>query len=208
MPSLLQYLDLIGIAVFAISGALVASRKEMDLVGFGLMASLTGIGGGSLRDILLNRPVFWIETPYYVAVCLAIAALVFFTAHIINRRYVVLLWADAVGLAAYTVMGAEVALSAGTDPLVAIVMGIMTATFGGLARDVVANETPLILRKEVYATCALAGAAVYVLLRVLQIETMIAVPLSVTTGFVLRAAGIGFGLTLPTYKPRPGRPYE
>ena len=208
MPALLQSLDLLGVAVFAVSGSLVASRKEMDLVGFGLMASLAGIGGGSLRDVLLDRPVFWIETPYYVAVCLAIAALVFFTAHIVNRRYIVVLWADAIGLAAYAVMGAEVALRAGTDPLVAIVMGIMTASFGGLARDVVANETPLILRKEVYATCALAGAGVYVLLRSFEVVLPLAIPLGFAAGFALRTAGIAFGLTLPTYRARPGRTYE
>ena len=89
--SLLQILDLLGVAVFAASGALVASRKEMDVIGFALMASLTGIGGGTFRDVILDRPVFWIETPYYVGVCLAMALLVYFTAHIIQRRYVALL---------------------------------------------------------------------------------------------------------------------
>lgn len=207
LPNLLLTLDLIGVAVFAVSGAMVASRKEMDLVGFGLLASLTGIGGGSLRDMLLDRPVFWIGTPYYVLVCLAIAVLVFFTAHIVGRRYIVILWADAVGLASFAVLGAGVALREGADPLVAVVMGVMTGAFGGLIRDVVANETPLILRKEIYATCAAIGAGAYVILRLLEVPLPWAVPLGFLAGFLPRAAGLIFGLALPTYKARPGRDY-
>jgi len=208
MGSVLYSLDLIGVAVFAASGALVASRKEMDLIGFALMASLTGIGGGTVRDILLNRPVFWIETPLYVGVCLAIAVAIFFTAHIVNKRYVVLLWADAIGISAYSVMGAEVALRTGAGALVAVVMGVMTATFGGLARDVVANETPLILRKEVYATCTLAAAAVYVGLRALDVPLLGCMVVGFMVGFGLRGAGIALGLVLPTYKAQPGKDYD
>lgn len=164
MSVLAQFLDLLGVAVFAISGALVASRKEMDLIGFGLMASLAGIGGGTLRDLLLDRPVFWISEPSFVGVCLGVAVVVYFTAHILQRRLTVILWVDAIGLAAYAVLGAHLAIRSGASELVAIVMGIMTATFGGLARDVVSQEQPLILRREVYATCAMAGATAYVVL--------------------------------------------
>ena len=208
MTSLLYSLDFVGVAVFAASGALVASRKEMDLIGFALMASLTGIGGGTLRDVLLGRPVFWIDTPYYVGVCLAMAVAVFFTAHIVNKRYVVILWADAIGISAYSVMGAEVALRSGANELVAIMMGVMTATFGGLARDVVANETPLILRKEVYATCTLVGAATYVGLRLLAVDAVWCMAAGFIAGFALRAGGIVFGWALPTYKAHPGRHYD
>lgn len=207
MPSLIAFLDILGVAVFAVSGALVASRKEMDLIGFCLMASLTGIGGGTLRDLLLDRAVFWIETPYYVAVCVIVGVGIYFSAHIVQRRYIVVLWADAVGLAAYAVMGAHVALKSGTDELVAIVMGIMTATFGGLLRDVACNETPLILRREVYATCAMVGAAVYVLLRMADVPLSAAAPAGFAAGFGLRALGIAKGLALPVYKARPGRDY-
>lgn len=208
MTQLLTSLDFLGVAVFAVSGALVASRKEMDLIGFALMANLTGIGGGTLRDVLLSRPVFWIDTPYYVGVCLVMAVAVFFTAHIVQRRFVVVLWADAVGISAYSVMGAEVALRTGANELVAVVMGVMTATFGGLARDIVANETPLILRKEVYATCTLAAAAVYVGLKLLGVPAVWSMAAGFATGFALRTGGIAFGLTLPTYKAHPGKPYE
>jgi len=208
MTSLLYSLDFLGVAVFAASGALVASRKEMDLIGFALMANLTGIGGGTLRDLLLGRPVFWIETPYYVGVCSVMAVAVFFTAHIIHKRFTVVLWADAIGISAYSVMGAEVALRSGANELVAVVMGVMTATFGGLARDVVADETPLILRKEVYATCTLASAATYVGLRLFEVPGIWAMAAGFIIGFGLRAGGITFGLTLPTYKAHPGKHYE
>ncbi len=207
MPTLIIYLDFIGVAVFAVSGALVASRKEMDFIGFSLMASLTGIGGGTLRDLLLDRPVFWLQTPSYLAVCILVAVGVFFTAHVLQRRFTVVLWADAVGIGAYAVMGADVALRAGVNELVAIVMGVMTATFGGLLRDVTCNETPLILRREVYATCAMLGATVYIGLQIIDVPVMYAAPAGFAAGFGLRALGIAKGLALPPYKARPGRNY-
>ena len=199
--------DLLGVAVFAVSGALVASRREMDLIGFGLMASATGIGGGTLRDVLLDRPVFWIETPSYVGVCVAVAVLLFFSAHAFQRRYVVILWADAIGVSAYCVMGAEVALRHGADALVAVVMGMMTATFGGLIRDVICGETSLVLRKEIYATCAAAGAGVHIALSLLGTPFVWAASAGFLTAFILRGCGIKFGLALPSYKARPGRDY-
>ena len=207
-PNLVLGLDLLGVAVFAVSGALVASRKEMDLIGFGLMASLAGIGGGTLRDLLLGRAVFWIEGPAYVAVCLIVAVSVYFMAHILQRRWVAILWVDAIGLAAYAVLGAHLALSAGASALVAIVMGIMTATFGGLLRDIVAQEQPLILRREVYATCAMAGAVVYVGLSMADVAVPVAAGLGFFAGFALRALGIAKGWSLPIYKARPGRTYD
>lgn len=206
--TILESLDLLGVAVFATSGALVASRKEMDLIGFALMASLTGIGGGTVRDILLDRPVFWIDAPYFIGVCMAVAVVVFFTAHIVQRRHTFVLWADAVGISVYAIMGAEVALRSGSSALIAIVMGAITATFGGLARDVTCNETPLILRKEVYATCTVLGASVYVGLKFSGVEFMWSALAGFIAGFALRAGGIAFGLTLPTYKTQPGRNYD
>ena len=200
-------MDIMGFIVFAASGALVASRKAMDLVGFGLMASLTGVGGGTLRDLLLDRPVFWISDPLPVWICLGIATLIFFSAHIIQRRYVVLLWADAIGIALYGVMGAELARQSGAGPLVAIVMGMMTASFGGLIRDVICNETPLILGTEVYATAAALAAAVHIGLSTFGVPFEISVFSGIGAGFLLRAAGMAKGLSLPTYKARPGRDY-
>ncbi|MEQ8398153.1 trimeric intracellular cation channel family protein [Thalassobaculum sp.] len=207
MAGWVAWLDLLGVAVFAATGALVASRKQMDLVGFGLMASATGIGGGTLRDVLLERPVFWIADGRYLAVCLGIAVLIYLTAHIVQRRFVVLLWADAIGISAYAVMGAELGLRAGAAPPVAVVLGVMTATFGGLIRDVLCQETPLILRREIYATAVAAGAGAYVITLSLGAEKPLAAILGFAIGFAVRAGGIGFGWSLPTYRPRPGRDY-
>lgn len=200
-------LDLIGAAVFAVSGGLVASRKEMDLIGFGLLASLTGIGGGTLRDLIIGRPVFWIEDQIYLIVCLAVALAVYVFGPRIQRRYIVLLWADAIGLAAYGVLGAHIAVLEGLGPAPAIVMGLMTATFGGLARDIVGGETPLFLKQEVYVSAALASACAYVALTALDVAPIWAAMVSVLAGLLLRAGGIIYGWTLPRYRPRAGRDY-
>ena len=207
MESLVGILDVLGVAVFAATGALVASRREMDIIGFGLMASATGVGGGTLRDVILDRPVFWISDPLPVAICLGVAFLLFFTASAFHRRYSVLLWADAFGIALYGVIGAEIAMQVAAHPLVAVVMGLMTATFGGLIRDVICNETPLILKKEIYATAAVLAASTHVALSMLEVPFAYSAGFAVAAGFLLRAAGIKKGLSLPTYKARPGRKY-
>ncbi len=203
------FLDLIGVAVFAATGGLVASRREMDIIGFGMMATFTGIGGGTLRDVVLDRPVFWVSDARYLIVCLGIALFFYFFACRVQRRYALLLWADALGLAAFAVMGTDIARGTGAGPLVAIVLGLMTATFGGLARDLVAGETPLLLKQEVYATAALLSAAVYILaLDVAALSRPIAVSVAILDGFALRAGAIRFGWSLPRYRPRPGRLYK
>lgn len=196
-----------GVVVFAASGALVASRKEMDIIGFALMSCLTGVGGGTLRDLLLDRSVFWISDPTPIAICLVVAFIVFFTAHTVQKRFALLLWADAVGISLYGVIGAELALMSGTSPVIAVVMGMMTATFGGLIRDVVCNEVPLILRKEVYATAAAAAAIAHVCLSVAGLTLTVSAAISIVIGLIIRGAGITRGLSLPTYRSRPGRDY-
>ena len=128
--------------MFAISGALGASRKQMDIVGFVLLGTVTGIGGGTLRDVLLGaNPVFWINEPAYLVACVAVSGIVFFTAHIPQSRYQFLLWFDALGLGIFAVVGAEKALLMGTGPTVAIAMGVITATFGGILRDLLGAES-------------------------------------------------------------------
>lgn len=205
--TLLFAVDILGVIVFATSGALVASRKEMDLIGFALMACLTGVGGGTLRDVLLSRDVFWIVDPLPVWISLVVAVIVFFGAHIVDRRYVLLLWLDGIGIAVYGIMGAEIARLTGAGPLVSIVMGVMTATFGGLLRDVICREVPLILRPEIYATCVACGAATHVILINADVPLGLSASAGFVVGFGLRAAGILRGVSLPGYKPRPGRNY-
>jgi uncharacterized membrane protein YeiH len=208
IPDVITFLDLIGVAVFAASGGLVASRKEMDLIGFGLMATLTGLGGGTLRDLLLGQPVFWVQDQSYLLVCFAVALFVFFTAHLLQRRYVFLIWADALGLAAFGVMGAHIALEAQTPWLQSILFGMMTATFGGLARDVVAGEPSLFTKPEVYVTAPFLGAGVYVLLSMWGTPIVLAVVIGVVTGFAIRSGGIIWKWELPRYKGRAGRDYK
>ena len=204
----LRVLDWLGIAAFAASGALVASRKQMDVVGFVLIGVVTGFGGGTLRDLLLGRtPVFWLDRPELLAIAAAAALVVFVTAHLVESRFQALLWVDAVGLALYAVVGAEIALIAGVDPWAAVLLGVMTATGGGILRDVICNELPLILRREIYITAAAVAAASYVALRLAPLPREIALPAGILLGFGLRALAILRGWSLPPYKARPARDY-
>ncbi|TCZ66596.1 trimeric intracellular cation channel family protein [Roseicella aquatilis] len=208
LDALLRWLDLAGIAVFAASGALVASRKQMDAVGFMLVGAVTGFGGGTVRDLLLGRvPPFWLRDPTWLAVASGVALLVFFTAHLFESRFRALLWADAVGLALFAVLGAEIALLAGASPWAAVLLGVVTASFGGVVRDVICNEIPLLLRKEIYALAALAGAATFVLLRMQGIWRDPALLAGMGVAFTIRAIAILRGWSLPAYRPRPGRDY-
>jgi uncharacterized membrane protein YeiH len=206
IATLITALDLLGVAVFAVTGALVASRKQMDIVGFALLATVTGIGGGTLRDVVLGlAPVFWVQQPVYIVICVAVAAIVFFTAHIPESRYRLLLWLDALGLSVFCVVGADKALAAGAGPFIAVVMGVITATFGGVVRDVLGGEIPVILRKEIYATAALAGAGSFVG----GVMAGFAPAWAALGGFavclVIRGLALQRGWSLPVYRPRPGR---
>ncbi|MCC0021370.1 MAG: trimeric intracellular cation channel family protein [Nitratireductor sp.] len=202
-----QFLDYIGVAVFAATGALVASRKQLDLLGFVWFAAFTGIGGGTLRDLVLGQtPVFWVKEPFYLIVCALIGLIVFFTAHLVESRYRVLLWLDAVGIAAYCVMGAAKGLEASGSATVAIVTGMMTATFGGIVRDTIAGEKSVILRPEIYVTATLVGAAVFVLAARLEMMPPLAEALiAAFAAFAVRAGALHFGWTMPGYRARAGR---
>jgi uncharacterized membrane protein YeiH len=197
-------LDWSGVIVFAISGALVASRKQMDLVGFVLLGTVTGIGGGTLRDILLGaNPLFWINSPAYLVACVAVSGIVFFTAHIPQSRYRLLLWFDALGLAIFSVVGAEQALLMGTGPTVAVAMGVITATFGGILRDLLGAESPVVLSREIYVTAALAGAATFVAGTIIELPREMVIVLGLFVAFGLRGIAIQRGWSLPRYKSRP-----
>lgn len=205
---IISYLDLLGVAVFAATGSLVASRKEMDIVGFALMATLTGIGGGTVRDLLIGRQVFWIADQSYLIVCFSIAVFIFFFAHKVQKRYMFLLWADAVGLAAFGVMGTHIASENGAAILPSIVFGVMTATFGGLARDIASGEKPLLLKPEVYVTAALVASSTYIALNLTDLSQGLAAIIAIVSGFLVRAGGIYYGWVLPRYKSRIGREYK
>ncbi len=197
-------LDWFGLVVFATTGALVASRKEMDIFGFALLATAAGIGGGTLRDVLLGQlPVFWVQQPAYLLVCVGVAALLFFTAHIPQSRLTLVLWLDAIGLALFAVTGAEKTLLSGAGPVVAVAMGVMTATFGGIIRDILGGETPIILSREIYVTAALLAALVFVAGLTLGLTHPVALVSGFVAGFVLRAAALIWGWSLPRYRSRP-----
>ena len=202
-------IDLIGVAVFAVTGALVASRKQMDVFGFALLGTVTGLGGGTLRDLLLGiAPVLWVKEPTYVAICVSVSVVVFFTAHIPESRYRLLLWLDAVGLSFFCIVGAQRALAEDAGAFIAVVMGVMTAAFGGIVRDVLVGEVPLVLHKEIYVTAALAGSLVFVGLLTVSAPETIAAVCGFAACFAVRGLALRYGWALPTYRPRRGRTPE
>lgn len=203
--TLIGALDHASVLVFALTGALVASRAQLDLVGFVFIACLTALGGGTLRDVLINREaVFWIADPGILAVPTLAAVLVFCTAHLLESRYKALLWLDAFALAVAVPAGVAVALDAGLGWPVVILMGVATGCMGGLMRDVVCNEVPLVLKQgELYVTAAFAGALAAVALAGTGRETALIGCAAAT--FVLRAGSVALGWRLPVYRPRPPR---
>ena len=206
--SLFILLDYCSVFVFALTGSLVASRAQLDIVGFSFFACITAVGGGTLRDVLLDRnPVFWIENPSYLGVACVAALLVFGTAHLFESRYKLLLWLDAFALAIAVAAGSGVALALGHSAPVVLVMGVITGSMGGLMRDVVSNEVPLVLKKgELYVTCAFAGSAATVVAGYFGLTTGMTALACVALTFVLRAGSMTFGWSLPVYKSRPPKP--
>lgn len=208
MEQVLTIADHMAVAVFAITGALMASRKQMDIFGFVMLGTITGVGGGSLRDVLLGAPVFWISTPSYVVTCIGASAATFFLAHLAQSRFRVILWLDAIGLSLFAVLGAQKSLDLGAAPIIAVVMGLMSATFGGIIRDVVSGEVPLLLRREIYVTAALVGAVVFVGTAQGGIDVTLAGAAGFLCCFVVRGLALQLGWTLPAYKSQPGRSQE
>lgn len=180
----------------------------MDVIGFIVLGTVTGIGGGTLRDLLLGLPVFWIREPAYLVACALVSVLVFFAAHIPRSRYRILLWLDAIGLALFAVTGAEKAAQAGADYIVAVAMGVLTATVGGIVRDVLGGGTPVILTREIYASAALAGAVVYVASTAIGAAREPALGAGFAVGLLVRAAALRYGWSLPRYRQRPSRPCD
>jgi len=205
---LLVTLDYLAVFIFALTGALAASRAQLDLVGFLFIASLTAVGGGTVRDLLLNRDtVFWIADPWMIGTACAAAMLVFFTAHRLESRRRTLDWLDAGALAVAVPAGTGVALSMEQSPAVVVMMGMATGAFGGLMRDVVCNEVPMVLRQgELYLSAAFFGAISALGMIWLGLGMQAALLGCAAATFLLRAGSMRFGWRLPVYKPRPPRP--
>ena len=205
--TLVAALDYGSVLIFALTGALVASRAQLDPVGFVFMAALTAVGGGTLRDLLLGRAtVFWVAQPAYVMLAAGAALVVFWTAHLIESRYRLLIWLDSVALPVAVAAGAAVAIQAGFGPAITVIMGVVTGTFGGLMRDVVGNEVPLVLKQgELYLTAAFGGALVAAGLVWLGVAPPAALIAGAVAVWILRAGSLLRGWQLPVYRPRPPR---
>ena len=196
--TILFVLEIIGTAAFATSGALAASRKNLDIFGFCVLALMPAIGGGTLRDVVLGRyPVFWIENMSYVIVALIAAVAVYLPAYRPGERMRLLIWTDALGMALFASMGTQISLSQGAGALVAIMLGVVTAVAGGMIRDVIINEIPLVLAREIYATAAFLASLCYVIAVTLGAPAGLALIGSTIAGFTLRGLAIVFDWSLP-----------
>jgi uncharacterized membrane protein YeiH len=193
--------DLFGVAVFAISGSLAAGKKRMDVFGVIVLGLVTAIGGGSLRDTLLDAgPVFWVDDPAYLLVAIVSSMLTFIVVRVISVPWRGLLISDAFGLAVFMAIGTAKAIDITGSPSVAIVMGVMTGVAGGMIRDVLSAEVPLILRKEIYATAALCGSFTYVILNHLELSDITCLAVSAAATLLIRLAAITWGFSLPVFK--------
>jgi uncharacterized membrane protein YeiH len=196
-----QWLDLAGVAANAIAGALVAGRRQFDWLGVAVVAGVTAIGGGTVRDLLLDRPVFWIANPAYLQATLAATAFTLLYARRARIPERVLEASDALGLALFGIAGARIALGLGHDGLIAVVMGVITGSFGGLLRDVVCNDIPMIFRQgQFYATAIIAGCSLYVGLMALSVEPGLAAGAGMLAILALRIAAIVWNLRLPIFR--------
>ncbi len=201
LGAILPWLDLFGIAVFAASGALAAVGRAQTFVTAAFFALVTGVGGGSVRDVLIGAPVAWVHDPWIAAVCLGAAIAIWLTP---QRWWTgqALDWLDAVGLAAYAVFGAAKALAYGVPPIPAALMGVMTACVGGIIRDVLAGEPSILMRPELYVTAAALASGLHVVLMHAGLAPFTAALIAATAGFALRAAAIAWKIKLPAYRGR------
>ena len=192
LPVALIAMNYFGDIVFAFSGALVAARRRTDILGIVLIGMVTGIGGGTLRDIILGHPVWWVKNPIEVVLCGITAFLAYFVKQVALGREDLAEWADAVGLATFAVVGARVAQQDGASLVVVAFLGMMTATGGGVIRDILTQTRPMILSGEIYATAALIGAATYAVLSRYGVDHPLAALLAFALAFVIRGASMLF----------------
>ena len=196
---LVHFFDVLAAVVFAVSGALVASRKGLDVMAFVWFAVITGVGGGTVRDLILNVPVFWVQNPVYVSACLVTAVLMHFVAPLVESRYRTLLWFDAFGLALVTIAGTVKASDVGAPALVAIAMGAVTGIVGGILRDTLGHVPSVLLGQEIYVTASVLGACTYVGLNGLSVGRFTAMFAGFLVTFIVRGLAIKFHWSLPVF---------
>jgi uncharacterized membrane protein YeiH len=196
--TLLHTIYLIAIAAEAASGALMGMRRRMDLFGLCVLGTVTALGGGTLRDMILGHyPVGWVAHPEYLAFTIGAAVVAAFLAQRLHRLKTAFLWMDALGLVAFTVIGCDIAAATGAGVVVVILMGMVTGVFGGLLRDILCNQVPLVLRRDLYATVSLVTGMLYVGLLHVGVEAAIATTVAIGGGFTLRLLALRFALALP-----------
>lgn len=201
MTELLYWLDIFGVIVFALSGALMAGRYQLDPFGVVVLAAVTAIGGGTIRDVILDTPVFWVADPIYLYVILSTAILTIILIRQpkrIPKKF--LLIADAFGLALFAVLGTQKALTLNAPIPVALVMGTITGVAGGMIRDVLCNVIPMILRQEIYATAAMLGGLLFIVLTYFSIAPDISIILAIFGALILRLAAIYWRVSLPAFE--------
>ena len=197
---LVQLFDILAAVVFAVSGSLVASRKNLDVMGFMWFGVITGVGGGTVRDLILNVPVFWVQNPAHVSACLMTAVLMHVVAPLVESRFRTLLWFDAFGLALVTVAGTVKASDVGAPALVAVAMGAVTGSVGGIIRDTLGHVPSVLLGHEIYVTASVLGACTYVGLDAVGVGRLPAMIAGFLVTFVVRGLAIRFGWSLPAFR--------
>jgi uncharacterized membrane protein YeiH len=197
---IVHFFDIFAAIVFAVSGSLVASQKGMDVMGFMWFAVITGVGGGTVRDLILGVPVFWVENPAPVTACLTTAVVMHFVAPLVASRYRTHLWFDAFGLALVTIAGTVKATDVGAPALVAIAMGAVTGTVGGIIRDTLGHVPSVLLSHEIYITASALGACTYVACNGLGVDRLSAMAAGFLVTFVVRSLAITLGWSLPAFR--------
>ena len=203
MEDLLYWIGMAAVAVSAVTGVLEAGRKKMDLIGVVMVGSATALGGGSVRDVLLDRTVFWIADQTYLVVALATTLATFFAVRGLRLPPRLFMIPDAVGLALFTIAGTQIALELQAPWLVASLLGVVTGVVGGVLRDVLCNDVPLVfVRGELYASAAWAGALTLIGLQSLGVSQVAAAWSGMAVVLVMRLLAMAFRITLPTYSER------
>ena len=198
---MLHLLDLLGVAVFAVTGAIAAGQKKMDIFGVVVVATVTALGGGTVRDLVIGTsPVFWVSDPAYVVISILAGLGTFIYVYFGEPPLRVLLIADAFGLAIFTVIGCQKSSQFHDSVLIIMVMGVMTGVTGGIIRDLLCGQIPLILRREIYATASLTGGTIFVILRQLRIDDWIVTVASIAAVLALRLSSLRWHLSLPVYR--------
>ena len=195
----LYSLDLLGTVVFAITGLLAARRKYLDLFGAIVIAMVTAIGGGTVRDLIIGQPVFWTQNDIYIYVVVISALLLFFFARYRRLPVKLLLFLDALGLAVFTVVGAQKAMALGFSDPIAIMTGVMTGVLGGVIRDVLVGEVPLIFRQEIYATASFIGASIFLLMEHSGFNVEVSVITAIILTLIVRVWAITMNVKLPVF---------